>query len=249
MPVEHIERAAPEGGATNPFNDSVRMDALEEIEREILCHSIIRHPFLENLSAGKYTKDQIRVWISQQFYFSTQFPRCLAALYARIEDFEASKALVDFLSIEHWGSKSKSAHWKQFSRTLEFFNLNIDDQRRNEALPETREYLDYRLTLCLQRSVEEALGAIGFGHELINEKIFQEYFTGIAKVADIPEEALTYFRVHVRDEPDDYRVLKRLMLIKAENFAAIDRLRKGAEDVLRARYVFFDRVCERLASV
>src|SRR5205807_3596309 len=123
MAFEHTESAAVECGATHLFTESVKVHALEEIEREILCHPIIRHPFLDDLSAGRFTKDQIRVWIREQFYFSTQFPRCLAALYARLDDFEASKPLVEFLSIEHWGSMREGAHWKQFSQTLKFFGL------------------------------------------------------------------------------------------------------------------------------
>jgi len=247
MPFEYIDGA--NAGAPIAFNDGGVPEALERIEEEILCHPIVRHPFLETLKAGKYSKNQVRAWIGQQFYFSTQFPRCLAALYARLDDFEASKSLMDFLAVEHWGSKSEGAHWKQYSRTLAFFDLQIDDLRNSEPLPETRKYLDYRLALCLERTVEEALGVIGFGHELINQKIFQSYLDGISKIDGIPAEAVTYFRVHVRDEPDDYRVLKELMFTKGGTPEAIDRMRSGAENVLRARYTFFDQIQERLDAV
>jgi pyrroloquinoline-quinone synthase len=221
---------------------------LTEIEDEVLRHPILEHPFLRKLATGKFAPEQIAVWISQQFYFSTQFPRCLAALYARIDDFQVSKPLMSFLSVEHWGSNKEGAHWKQFRKTLEFFGFGINDLRCSRPLPETCDYLDFRLNLCLQRTVEEGLGAIAFGHELINERIFKAYLDGMVKIPSIPEDALTYFRMHVTDEPEDYQLLKQLMLARAMGKDEIDLLRRGAEEVLSARYTFFDKILGRVES-
>jgi pyrroloquinoline quinone (PQQ) biosynthesis protein C len=225
-----------------------RSHILMEIEAEFLRHPILEHPFLKRLSAGGFTKEQVKVWVSQQFYFSTQFPRCLAALYARIDDFHASKPLVDFLSVEHWGSESKGAHWKQFRKALRYFDLQIGDLMVMQPFPETSEYLNFRLSLCLHRTVEEGIGAVGFGHELVNERIFESYFKGMCCIRDIPEDVLTYFKVHVQDEPDDYEVFKQLMLTGAENRKAFGLLRKGAHDVLKARSKFFDAMYERFRT-
>ena len=249
MSTELIESRVPSWGGFPELTLPERLHILKEIEAEFLRHPILEHPFLQRLSAGEFTKEQVKVWVSQQFYFSTQFPRCLAALYARISDFHASKPLVDFLSVEHWGSQSKGAHWKQFQKALRYFNLQIDDLMIMPPFSETSKYLNLRLSLCLHRTIEEGIGAIGFGHELVNEKIFESYFKGMAHLADIPEDVLTYFKVHVQDEPDDYQVFKQLMLTCAENRVAFELLRKGAQDVLKARYTFFDALFKRFETL
>lgn len=248
MSVELFESRDRTRGGFRELALPERLHILKEFEAEFLRHPILTHPFLRRLSAGGFTKEQVKVWVSQQFYFSTQFPRCLAALYARIEDFHASKPLVDFLSVEHWGSKSKGAHWKQFRKALSYFDLQIDDLMVTQPFPETSEYLNFRLNLCLHRTVEEGIGAIGFGHELVNERIFESYYKGISHITDIPEDVLTYFKVHVQDEPDDFQVFKQLMLACAENRSAFESIRKGAQDVLKARCNFFDAMCDRFKT-
>lgn len=248
MKFEQITTADPQG-AEREITPAEASDLLTTVEEEILRHPILKHPFLESLSSGEFDKSQVALWVGQQYYFSVQFPRCLAALYARIDDFQSSKPLADFLGVEHWGSESAGAHWKQFRKTLDFFGLRIDDLRRTAPFPETRDYLNFRLNLCLGRTLEEGLGAIGFGHELVNERIFHAYFEGISKIAGITEDAMTYFRVHVQDEPEDYQVFKGLILRHAKNQSSFELVRKGALDVLEARYSFFDSIHKHLSVI
>ena len=166
------------------FDKSAR---IAEIEQEISAHSILSHPFLEGLRNGQFSKPQIAEWISQQYYFSNQFPRCLAALYARIEDTAVSLPLMRFLSIEHWGSRENSAHWKQFIETLRYFDQDVQKSDQHE---ETKEYLDYRLLICLSKPLEEGLGAVALGHEFVNVHIFEAYLRGMEKLPDVPAGAL-----------------------------------------------------------
>ncbi len=155
-------------GRLSPNAVGSRLDQLRE---EVLAHPITLHPFLTALESGRIKPEGIRLWITQQFYFSTQFPRCLAALFSRIDDYEASKLLIPFLNVEHWGASSQSAHWRQFVKVLEFFGLDAARQREEEPFVETRQYLSYRLRVCLNATIEEGLGTVGFAHELVNERI------------------------------------------------------------------------------
>src|SRR5437588_12535150 len=135
-------KTLPPGGCSSS-------DRLGLLEQETLSHPILNNEFLKQLRSGSFSKSQIALWVSQQFYFSIQFPRCLAALYARIEDFEISKPLVGFLSIEHWGSEVQSAHWKQFEQVLKYFDLDIYGLKNSVPFEETTQYLNYRLGICL----------------------------------------------------------------------------------------------------
>lgn len=219
---------------------------LDSITTEIRQHPIIRHPFLMALRSGVFTRDQLRLWITQQYFFSSQFPRCLAALYARIEDPFASRPLMRFLSVEHWGSQATGAHWQQYVAVLDWFGLSLTDLNSRAALPETVEYLSYRLDLCLTAPIEEALGAIGFGHELVNCDIFEAYLRGVEQLPDVPTHALKYFESHVADEPEDFEIFARLIIAVATSPDQLESVRRGALRVLDARMTFFDRIHERV---
>jgi pyrroloquinoline-quinone synthase len=200
------------------------------------------------LADGGIASEDIRLWISQQYYFSTQFPRCLAALFSRIGDYNASKLLIPFLNVEHWGSSSQEAHWRQFVKVLGFFELDEARLRKAAPFPETRRYLNYRLRLCSAATVEEALGCLGFAHELANERIFAAFLSGMRTVPGVTEDALGYFKAHVADEPGDYLLFREMTIKIAQTTRAASLVRRGALNTLDARARFFDRILERTAQ-
>ena len=219
---------------------------LATLERSFEAHRILRHPFLENLRQKRFTRRQIAIWVSQQFWFSRQFPRCLAALYARIDDWEASRPIVGMLGIEHWGAPRPDAHWAQFADVLPFFGLSLDGLARSAPLPETAQYLDTRLAMCLRATPEEALGVVAFAHELVNTQIFAAYLEGVRRLPEVPGPALAYFESHVRDESEDYAILRRIMQRLCVTPGSRRLLEKGGLEALEARCAFFDRIQERV---
>ncbi len=216
------------------------------MQEEALAHPIMHHPFLTALKSGEIMPEGIRLWVTQQFYFSTQFPRCLAALFSRMEDYDASKLLIAFLNIEHWGSSSQGAHWRQFIKVLNFFGLDAASQQKEEPFAETSQYLSYRLRVCLNATIEEGLGCMGFAHELVNQQIFAAYLAGMETIPGVTDDALSYFKAHVADEPADYLTFREIMQKIARTSRAIALVRKGALATLAARSVFFDRTLERI---
>lgn len=227
---------------------SHKLSLLNNLENYFRNHTILTCPFLKNLENGKLCREQIKLWISQQFYFSTHFPRCIAALYSRIEDFTISKPLINFLNIEHWGSNNNTAHWKMFKMVLDFFELDIEKLKVKDPTIETKIYLDYRLNLCLNAPVEESLGALGFGHEFINEKIFASYLKGMSQIENIPENVLLYFKAHVEDEPEDYRIFKDIIVSYCNSIQSLEMVKKGAEDVIQMRINFFEGILKRIRN-
>lgn len=247
MPTSSISTAntklSQRNGRLTPDEVGSRLDQLRE---EVLAHPIVAHPFLTALKSGGVTPEGVRLWVAQQFYFSTQFPRCLAALFSRVDDYDASKLLIPFLNVEHWGSSSQGAHWRQFVKVLEFFGLDAARLRQEEAFAETRQYLDYRLRVCINATIEEGLGTLGFAHELINERIFAAYLAGMETMPGVTGDALSYFKAHVADEPGDYLLFREMTLKIARSSQATSLVRKGALATLAARSRFFDRTLERI---
>lgn len=211
-------------------------------------HDIYNVRFLIDLENGKLSMEQIKLWIEQQFYFSTQFPRCIAALYSNIDDYNISKLLMSFLEVEHWGSKNSSAHWKLYRKVLEYFGLEINILNSTKPLKETHEYLEYRLYVCTNLSVEEGLGALGYAHEFVNKKIFESYLKGVSKIPNINDDALLYFKAHVEDEPEDYQIFKNMITAHCNSLESFDLVKKGALDVLEKRMIFFNKFYMRISE-
>jgi len=219
---------------------------IQKIEEEVRSSEILNHPFLIKLQSGGYDKEQIKLWVSQQFYFSNQFPRCLGALWCRISDYQISLPLMKFLAVEHWGSEETGAHWKQYRKVLDYFGLSINELKSVPAFDETKEYLDYRFNVCLNNTVEEVLGFMGFAHELVNEKIFASYYHGVKTIEGIPDSALTYFKSHIEDEPEDYQIFKNIILSFVKSDESLQLVEKGAIQTLERRIIFFDHMKNRL---
>lgn len=222
---------------------------IQTIEEEIKSNRILNHPFLVKLQSGGYNKEQIKLWVSQQFYFSNQFPRCLGALWCRISDYQISLPLMKFLAVEHWGSEESHAHWKQYRQVLDYFGLSISDLKSVPAFEETKYYLDYRFDVCLNKTVEEGLGCMGFAHELVNEKIFTSYYHGVKTIKDVSESTLQYFKSHMEDEPEDYQIFKNIILSFVKSEERMSLVEKGAIQTLEKRIIFFDRIKSRLDSI
>ena len=221
-------------------------DCLDVLEHDALEHRLLRHPFLQGLKDAAFSRRQLSIWVGQQFYFSSQFPRCLASLYARLEDFEGSRPLMDFLWIEHWGSTCDGAHWRMFREVMSFFGYEIGTLKGRRPFEETSIFLDHRLNICLRGRIEEGLGAIAYGHELVNEEVFRAYLRGVEGLGDVPERALEYFRAHVEQEEEDYALLRSVIASVCRNVSQVELVASGTLEILEARAVFFDRLLERL---
>lgn|GEM_PF-2398100 len=223
----------------------VQRKRLDVLRQECLAHAILNHPFLDSLRAGRLGRSEFQAWLSEQFFFSRQFPRCLAALFARIEDDRVAGPLVPFIATEGWGSAHPSAHWRLFETTLAAFGLTFGELRAARPHPATERYLAFRLDLCLTGSVAEGLGAIAYGHELVNEQIFAAYLKGLRALHDVSPDAQKYFVAHVEDEPEDFRVLVGVIEMFCKTDAELSSVERGARATLEARSRFFTAMADR----
>lgn len=218
-------------------------DLVEMIESACQARGLLNSEFFKALKGGKFADEQIKMFISQQFYISRQFPKCLAALYAQLPDVEISQVVVsEFLSIEHWGSSRKGSHSAMFKKTLQFFDLNIDDLKKKKPTPATQSFLEERMKFFLKYSSDSparVLGAMAFGHEFVNGEIFKAYYEAVSKVEGITPEALEYFEAHTRDEDADYKLLKTIVLEMCVDINVAKIIQDGAMEMLNIRDRFF----------
>lgn len=222
------------------------------IKKHTQQHKIYETKFLQNFENGAYNKEQIIMFLKEQFWISRQFPQCLAILYGRIEgpeDVEIAFPLMHFLAVEHHGSTEARAHWKLLYKTLLAFNISPGALKKEKPSPATQRFLKRRRNFCLNKSVEEVLGGFTFAHELANEKIFQSWLSGIRKINDVPIKAYDYFETQVEDEPQDYIILKDICVrVVEQHKGRWSKILEGADTMLRMRLKYFEELEQLLAG-
>ncbi len=224
---------------------------LQKLQRLLLGHAVIQHPYLQKFRAGEWNKKQIRVWFEQQMHFSVALPACFAALYARIPDryWVEKRKLVDLLNVEAWGASDPECHSHYFKEFADFLGMDIDQVSKAEPKEYTKDYVHLRFDLCLHKPIVQGLAGIAFGNEMLNLFIFQVYREGIHKISGLEQCPSEYFEVHLRDEASDFQVFAKLLETLVAHEADWEEAEKGLKELLDARVVFFDRLCEDLDKV
>ncbi len=219
--------------------------SLVVLEMEIKNHPILNHPFYELFKAGKINNEQLKIFTEQQYHFSVSFPRCIAAVYSAIPNYAISRKLIDhFLIVEGWGSNISEAHSNLFRKWMEYMSLS-EENCIEGLLPETIIFNKNRIRLCKDNNYFVGLGALAFGHELLNQGIFSIYYEGLQR-KNIPKEALSYFSAHTRDEIEDYNVLKDMILQTAKEKEDFSNVRFGATKIIINRERFLDSLMRRM---
>lgn len=225
---------------------------LNQIKSIPAKHPVIHHPFLEAFREGKLSVAQVKAWVEQQFYFSISLPSVFAALYARIPNqFWAEKrALVDLIKVEAWGSED-SHHSQHFKELCNFLKIDLQQLTKQAPKPYTKDYLDYRLQLCLdpQRSLSDGLASIAIGNELLNLFLFKAYRQGIQKISGLEHCPTGYFEVHLADEHKDYMVFSQLFELISQAEMDLVSAKLALEQLLDQRVKFFDALYQDISAL
>jgi len=210
----------------------------------VSSHPVINHEFLQRFEAGKFDIGQLQFWATQQFFFSISLPSAFAALYARVpnEFWKQKRHLVDLLKVEAWGSNETGCHSKHFIGLCQHLEIAVVKLTDRDCRPYTREYIDFRLELCLDpfRHLGEGLAAIAWGNELLNLHIFDAYRKGIGRIPGMQSCPTGYFDAHLQDEEHDAAVFQTLFRLTVKTDAEFQLAQRALIDLLDARVKFLD---------
>ncbi|MBS3152280.1 hypothetical protein J4230_02620 [Candidatus Woesearchaeota archaeon] len=214
-------------------------------------HKVINHPFLKDFRDGKFTKEQVKFWAEQQFFFSVSLPNCFAALFARIPDknWKIKRSLVDLLKLEAWGSSDDGAHSNYFKELCKYLKVDLGDLSDKQPKSYTYDYINERLRYCLQEPIENGLAVIAIGNEKINLHIFSAYREGINKVKGLEHIPTGYFDAHLQDEDNDFLVFSKLFDSIVYNERQMIGARVALESLLNKRKIYFDKLYSDLLKI
>jgi pyrroloquinoline-quinone synthase len=188
------------------------MNSVARLDRLIRDRHLLQHPFYRAWSMGQLTQATLRQYAGQYYHFESNFPRYVAATYARLRDVEDRRLLLENLIDEEGRSPTHPELWVDFARGL---GMSAAAVRGAAPAPATRALLRSYERATMGASAPAALGAL-YAYESIFPEIAAEKSRGLRAFYGISApSAHEFFRVHtgadVAHAAAERRLLQREM--------------------------------------
>ncbi len=163
------------------------------------------HPVVLGLEKGEVTREQIAGWIFQITCWANPTNILVGDMYARCQDEDLRRMLLENLMEEELGTESGTAgHVELFERT--FTELGWTPERRDaeQIRPETWALAHWFEVVMTRRSLAESVAALSFSAERINPQIFARVEKALRKNYDISENGLQSIAVHASHVEEEH---------------------------------------------
>ncbi|WP_207486041.1 pyrroloquinoline-quinone synthase PqqC [Arenibaculum pallidiluteum] len=186
------------------------------------------HPFHRLLHAGKCTRDQVRAWALNRYYYQSRIPMKDAALMSRCEDAELRRIWRQRI-VDHDGTVAGEGGIARWLRLTDALGLDRDYVASCEGvLPATRFAVDAYVRFVRERPLTEAIASSLT--ELFSPGIIRDRVSGMLAGYDfVDRDALAYFGNRLTEAPRDadfaLAYVKQRSCTVAEQQAALAALR------------------------
>jgi len=150
------------------------------------------HPFHQLLHGGKLSRDQVRAWALNRYYYQAMIPIKDATLIARMED-PALRRVWRQRIIDHDGENESDGGIERWLKLTDSLGFSRDYVKSTVGiLPGTRFAVDAYINFCKERTLLEAVASSLT--ELFSPNIIGERVTGMLAHYDfVSKETLAYF--------------------------------------------------------
>jgi pyrroloquinoline quinone (PQQ) biosynthesis protein C/mannose-6-phosphate isomerase-like protein (cupin superfamily) len=244
------ESVPPSSRAAHVLHRDMRRRRTTEISPEMALSQLraaqTEHPFWNNrffkaCSAGVLTKDDYKFMFAQYYLYSKNFTRYLAALMANCDSDYHRSRLSENLWEEGGGLAPEKRHAEIFRRFLrEGLEIDIDSI---DFLDSTRFFVREYLDFCLHSHPAAGSAFLSLGTEGIVARMYGIIVEGLLK-AGIPEEQITFFRIHMECDDEHAETLEKIMISYAGTPDWYNTCYRSMIYALSLRERFFDKTFE-----
>jgi quercetin dioxygenase-like cupin family protein/pyrroloquinoline quinone (PQQ) biosynthesis protein C len=228
-------------GSTGTTQISTVDAELKELERFQAQHSIWNCRFIRACRAGLITRDDFKHVFGQYYRYSKNFTRYLTALMTNCESDYFRSRLSENLWEEGGGSDPEKRHAELFRRFLSDA-LDVDPLViRYQSLADVffHQYLDF----CRNSSALAGSAFLSLGTEGVISRLYGYFCEGLLK-AEIPEEQLLFFRLHMECDDEHAITLAELMRSYSDTPGWFDQCKEAIDHALNIRRQFLDDVLD-----
>jgi len=192
----------------NPDRKSAE-SALTNLKNAQAEHPFWRNRFFKACTAGHLSKADFQFFFGQYYLYNQNFTRYLAALMANAENDYHRARLSENLWEEGGGLEKDKRHAEIFRKFLrEALEIDIE---KTDYLDATRFYVREYLDFTLRSHPAAGSAFLSLGTEGIVSRMYTIMVEGMLK-AGIPEEYLTFFRIHIGCDDEHAETLEDMML-------------------------------------
>lgn len=168
--------------------------SLETRLRAVLAaHSLLKHPFYQEWTAGRLPLDRLREYARQYYHFELAFPRLLSAIHARTESASIRQALLDNLWDEEHGERNHPALWLEFAAAL---GLSREEVVSSTPKAETAALLEHYMDAARNRPIAESLAAL-YAYEGQVPEIAWQKIKGLSDHYGFTPDQFEFWSVHL----------------------------------------------------
>jgi pyrroloquinoline-quinone synthase len=154
------------------------------------------HPFHQVMNQGKLTREQVRGWVANRYYYQRSIPLKDAAILSNCPLREVRQLWIHRI-VDHDGQKAGEGGIEAWFRLAEAVGLTREElQEERHLLPGVRFACDAYVNFCRQKPWPIAIASSMtemFAPDLMRERLaaFEQYYTWV------PSWGLDYFRSRV----------------------------------------------------
>jgi pyrroloquinoline-quinone synthase len=168
------------------------MTTLRDLDRLVKARRLLSHPFYTAWTAGTLPVATLREYAGQYYHFEVNFPRYVAAAYARLERPSERSVLLENLVDEEGRSPTHPELWQAFARAIGAPRPGPS----TPCTPGTRQLLQAYEEETLGGDAASALGAL-YAYESQFPEVAAEKSRGLrANYGYRSASAHEFFRVH-----------------------------------------------------
>ena len=166
---------------------------LSRLDHRIEARSLLTHPFYQAWQAGALSRQDLRAYARQYYFFEANFPRFLSAIHSRCPQREVRQTILDNLWDEEHGENNHRAMWLAFCRGLGLAEAEVV---ASPIHPSTQRLLDTYSNICGEASFQEGLAAM-YAYEAQVPAVSLEKIRGLVENYGFQRDAsLQFFEEH-----------------------------------------------------
>jgi pyrroloquinoline-quinone synthase len=214
------------------------MTIVASLDRLIRERHLLKHPFYVGWAKGEVKESTLRHYAGQYYHFEVNFPRYVAATYARLENPASRKVLLENLVDEEGRSPTHPELWIDFGRGLGMAPRAI---KGAAPLPSTKALLAAYERATLKGTASSGLGAL-YSYESIFPEIAAEKSRGLREHYGISDAAShEFFRVHTEADKAHAAAERKLIAEEAgRSRKAAHQTEQATRSAIQAWWDFLD---------
>ena len=201
--------------------------------------------FMIDFAEGRVAKEKLAGFSPSYCFQVDNFKRCVAAVYANAEPRDVRELMLENLLEEHGEGDPSRDHAQLVARFGRALGADLPNPYDLEPIPESREWVERILKICLEEEFVVGLAALSYGIEARTRTMA---FLG-ALYRDkygISEEDLEFFFMHL--EADEEHAGRAIELIRkyCTTEEQLEKCKRAVKEVLDATAVVaggMERIC------